>query len=153
MTRTKPTSSAGFEGEDDEFYTGVLVSAKRIKSKIAGYDDQIEVTWETKQGGSVRDWLAIFVGTKKNGTVALLAQLLNALAGKGKEEELWFDGDTLEWGYDLDGDDTSPPFAALTAEGGMIGKPVQFKGENVLKPTATDPKRHVYKITSYKAKK
>jgi hypothetical protein len=148
VARTKPTTTVGFQGEDDEWYTAVLLSAKKAKSKIEGYSEQIEVDWETKQGGKMRDWLAIFVGVKKNGQVAILRQLLNALAEKGKDEELWFDADTLEWGYDLDGDDTTPAFAVLTP-----GMALQFKGENVLKPTAADPKRHVYKITGYKVLK
>lgn len=146
MTRTKPSNGSGPDLEDDELYRGVLVRAKKIRSKIEGYADQIEVEWELKQGAKLRDWPSVAVGMQRDGTIAKLRQMLNALGERDKGEELWFDADTLEWGYDLDGDDTTPAYAKLTP--GMV---VMFRGENVLKPTADNPKRSVYKITSYRS--
>jgi hypothetical protein len=142
MTRTTAAADAGFQGEDDELYYGVLVYAKFVKSKIDGYADQIEVEWELRQGAKVRDWPSVAVGQRSDGTIAKLRQMLNALAEKAKDAELWFDADTLEWGYDLDGDDTTPAYAKLTP--GMV---VSFKGE--MRKDKQGVMR--YRVTGYKA--
>jgi hypothetical protein len=140
MTRTTSASDGNPNHlEEDVLYPGVLVSAKRVKSKNPAYpNDQIEVDWEMRQGAKQRDWLGISVRiVKATGQPTKLRQLLNALAEKSKEDELWFDADTLEWGYDMDGDDTTPAYAVLTP-----GMTLTFKGDIV------DGR---YKITGYKA--
>ncbi len=145
MSRTKAGAApVDLELEDDEIYRGVLVYAKRVKSKKEGWSDQIEVEWELRQGAKLRDWMAIYVGLRKDGSVAKLQQMLNALGEKGKGEELWFDADTLEWGYDLDGDDSTPAFAKLAP--GLV---VSFVGEN--RPDKNKVMR--YRITAYRAVK
>lgn len=136
------TQSAGPDLNDDELYTGVLVSAKFAKSTKDGYADQVEVQWELRQGGMLKDWPSVSLGTTTNGTPSRLRQLLNALVEKPKDEELWFDPDTLEWGYDLDGEDTTPAYAVLKP--GLV---VSFKGEN--RKNAKGELR--YKITGYRA--
>ena len=124
--------------EEDAVYRGVLVTAKKVKSKNPQYpEDQIEVDWELNQGVTQRDWLAIRLGVSQSTKLpSKLRQMLNACAERPKDVELWFDPDTLEWGYDVDADD-SGPYANLTP--GMV---VNFKGE------LRDDK---YKITRYVA--
>ncbi len=145
MTR-QTAPSGGYDGEDDELYTGVLVSAKIEKSKNPAYpDDQLHVVWEAKQGAKVSDYLSLKLGNNAStGAPSKLRQMLNALGEREKGEELWFDSDTLEWGYDLDGDDTTPAYAVLTP-----GMTAQFKGEN--RPGKDGG--NFYKITGYRAPK
>ncbi len=140
MSRITPASDGNPNNlEEDVAYQGVLVSAKVAKSKNPQYpDDQIEVDWELRQGVKQRDWLPIKVGIQAaTKQPSKLRQLLNACAEKPKDAELWFDADTLEWGYDLEGADDTPAYAKLTA--GML---VNFKGE------LRDSR---YKITRYSA--
>jgi hypothetical protein len=140
MTRITPATDGNPNNmEEDSLYQGVLSSAKKVKSKNAQYpEDQIEVDWELRQGVKQRDWLSLRLGIQAaTKQPSKLRQLLNALAEKPKDAELWFDADTLEWGYDLDGDDETPAYAKLTA--GML---VNFKGEL---------RDNRYKITRYAA--
>jgi hypothetical protein len=125
--------------EEDVIYVGVLVTAAKVKSKSAQYpEDQIQIDWEMRQGAKQRDWLSLKLGMNKStGQPSKLRQLLNALAEKPKDAELWFDADTLEWGYDLEGDDETPAYAVLTP--GMV---VSFKGEL---------REGKYKVTRYAA--
>jgi hypothetical protein len=136
MTRT--TSEQGPELVDDEPYAGVLLSAKVVPSKQEGWAPQIELDFELRQGGKLRDWVPTYLNVK-GGAPSKLRQLLNAIAGESKDEACWFDPDTLEWGYDLE-DDSSPPFLALHK---AVGMAVQFRGEKPAKD-----KR--YRITSYR---
>jgi hypothetical protein len=146
MTRLTPTSG-GYDGEDDELYTGVLVSAKIEKSKNAQYpDDQLHVVWEARAGAKADDYLSLKLGNNAStGAPSKLRQMLNALAEHDKADELWFDPDTLEWGYDLDGEDETPAYAKLTP-----GMTAQFKGEN--RPSKNGSGTF-YKITGYRAPK
>ncbi len=140
MTRLTP--SVGFDGEDDELYTGVLVSAELVTSKLhPDWLQQLQVEWEARQGATLRDWLP--QKPSSNGNGLRLVNMLNALGEKEKDTELWFDPDTLEWGYDLDGDDSTPAYAVLTP-----GMALQFKGESVKKNGASR-----YRITGYRAPK
>ena len=141
MTRVKPSDNPPIDLEDDEWYRAVLVSAKRAPSKKEGYKDQIEVEWEGRQGLKLRDWIAIAVGQTKDGTPSRLRQLLNALAEKPRAEELWFDPDSLEWGYDLEGDDSTRPEAKITE--GMV---VLFTGS-----TREINGKDRYRISGYKS--
>ena len=142
MARTRPSTATSGDWEDDELYRGVLVSAKIEKSKNPQYpDDQLKVEWEGRQGAKVTDYLGIKLGIGANGP-SKLRQLLNGIAEKDKLDEVWFDADTLEWGYDLDGDDSTPAFAQLRP--GLV---VQFRGEN--KPSSKGEGTY-YKITGYK---
>jgi hypothetical protein len=144
MARITPGGSPNLGLEDDQLYQGVLLTAKFSKSNKPEYPDQVLIEWELRQGVKLRDYIGLSLGlqaaTKKP---SKLRQLLNALAEKPADDELWFDADTMEWGYDLDGDDSTPAYAALTP--GMV---VQFKGEN----RKTD-KGTFYKVTGYKAPK
>ncbi len=148
MTRTTTTKAPPppDDVEDDEYYRGVLISAKKVKSTNPQYpDDQIEVVWEGRQGWKPKDWIAIRLGVNAStGSPSRLRQLLNAAAEKPKDTELWFDAETLEWGYDLDGDDSTPAFAKL--EPGKIV--IMFKGD------VRDGKAgKIYKFTGYKQAK
>ncbi len=135
---TRQTSEQGPELVDDEPYIGVLLSAKVVPSKQEGWAPQIEVDFELRQGGKQRDWVPTYLNTKAKGP-STLRQLLNAIAQRPKDDELWFDPETLEWGYDLE-DDSSAPFLALHK---AVGMAVQFRGEKPAKD-----KR--YRITSYR---
>ncbi len=142
MTRTTSTSAQDFGLKDDELYQGVLVSAAFVKSKKPDYPDQILCKWELRQGAVLFDYVGISLGiTAGTKQPSRLRQLLNALAEKDKSAELWFDPATLEWGYDLDGDDSTPAYAVLTP--GML---VMFKGEN---RKGNDGVTR-YKVTGYK---
>ncbi len=147
MSRTKPAAApVDLDLEDDEVYRGVLVSAEKVKSR---FEDalgkpkwQIKSVWELRQGAKLTDWCDITVSMGPGNVPSKLRQMLNALGEKGKGEELWFDTDTLEWGYDLDGDDSTPAFANLRP--GLV---VSFIGEN--REDSKGVKR--YKITGYRA--
>lgn len=138
MARTTAASDGNPNGlEEDVPYSGVLLSAKVAKSKKEGYPDQIEVDWELKQGAKQRDWLGISLGiSKATGLPSKLRQALNAMAEHAKDADLWFDPETLEWGYDMEKND-SPAYAKLAP-----GMAVAFKGLIV------DGR---YKITRYSA--
>lgn len=127
--------------EDDQQYVGVLVSAKVVKSKIEGWQPQLEVDWELRQGAKLRDWLGLGL-TLPNKQPTKMRELLNAIAEKPKGEDLWWDADTLEWGYDVDGVDTTPAYAKLTP-----GMTVSFVGEN--RKDKAGVKR--YKVTGYRS--
>ena len=145
MSRTTASTGGGVELnlEDDAPYLGVLVSAAIEKSKNPAYpDDRLKVVWEAKQGATVFDWLSIKLGEMPGGGYAKLRQLLNALAEKPKDAEVWFDAATLEWGYDMAAG--SPAFAVLTP-----GMAVTFRGENG--KNAKGDK--VYRIKSYRPAK
>lgn len=143
MTRQKPSNGSGSNGEwvDDELYRVVLAGVKSVTGK---WGPQLELEWEGKQGAKVRSWVGKKVNPRSDGSPSTLVQLLNAIAERDKADELWFDPDTLEWGYDLDGDDSTPAFAKLRE--GLV---VQIRGENV--PSSKDLERTFYKITGYKS--
>lgn len=143
MARITPT--VGVDLEDDKLYVGTLHSKPKIeKSTNPQYpDDRLVVDWALNMdGGTVRDWLSLKLGVNAtNGQPSKLRSMLNAIAEKPKDAELWFDPETLEWGYDLDGDDTTPAYAKLTP-----GLQVTFKGENRKKSNGGSR----YAITGYK---
>jgi len=132
MTRT---TSQFAELKEDEPYLAVLASAKVVPSKKEGWADQVELDWELRQGGKLRDWVGYSL-TAKDKKPTKMRQLLNAIAEKPKGTDCWFDSETLEWGYDLE--DGSPAYAALNACVGMV---VEFRGEIV---------NDRYRVTSYR---
>jgi hypothetical protein len=127
--------------EDDSVYQGVLLTAKKAPSNKEGYPDQVVIEWELRQGAILKDYIGLSLGLTAAKQPSKLRQLLNALAEKPKDAEVWFDVDTLEWGYDMNGEDSTPAYARLTP-----GMAVMFKGEN----RKTD-KGTFYKVTGYKA--
>jgi hypothetical protein len=141
MARLKPGTGDSLALDDDQTYQGVLISAKVAPSKVEGWKPQLEVEWELRQGAKLRDWIGLGL-TLPNSQPTKLRLLLNALGEKPKDEELWFDPDTLEWGYDLDGDDSTPAYAALRP--GLV---VMFKGENRANPKGGS----YYRITGYRS--
>lgn len=143
MTRLGPPAGGSLGLEDDSTYQGVLVTAKKAKSNKEGYPDQVVIEWELRQGAILKDYIGLSLGLGPTKQPSKLRQLLNALAEKPKDEEVWFDVDTLEWGYDMNGEDSTPAYAVLRP--GML---VMFKGENRKTATGT-----FYKITGYKAPK
>ena len=141
MTRTT-AAPPGPQLNDDEFYLGALKPGFKIeKSKVEGWDPQLMVEWELKQGATIRDYISLRLGTATNGKPAKLRQLLNALAEKPKDAELWFDSDTLEWGYDMAPE--APAWGVLTE-----GLAVQFRG--ALRPAGKDGIRR-YRIDGYRS--
>lgn len=141
MARTTPSTVVDLGLEDDEPYVGLLVSAEFKKSNKADYPDQVLVKWELRQGGILWDYIGISLGLQAaTKQPSKLRQLLNALAERPKDAEVWFDGGTLEWGYDL-GSAVSPAYAVLTP-----GMAVTFKGEKRKSGDGTMR----YKVTGYK---
>jgi hypothetical protein len=112
--------------KDEEPYLGVLAGVKNVKSKKEGWSDQLEIDFELRQGGKLRDWMGYGLTTKDK-KPSRLRQLLNAIAEKPKATDCWFDADTLEWGYDLL-NDKDPAYSRLSACVGMV---VEFRGEIV----------------------
>jgi len=92
--------------EPDEFYEVTLKAlATSTGSAQYGGELQLQVDWEYEDASEVRDWISLRLGKQQNGTVAKLRQLLNSIAGKPYDTEIaWFDSDTMEWGYEKDGD-------------------------------------------------
>lgn len=121
--------------KEDEPYLAVLVAAKVVPSKKEGWAPQIEIDWELRQGGKLRDWVG-FGLTSKDKKPTKMRMLLNALAEKPKATDCWFDPDTLEWGYDMEED--SRPEASLIK---CVGLVVEFRGEIV---------NERYRVTSYR---
>ena len=140
MTR-QTASPAGPQLNDDEYYVGVLKVAKVEPSKIKGWDPQLMVEWELSQGATLRDYIAIRLGIGKDGKPSKLRQLLNVLAEKPKDAELWFDDESLEWGYDMAAG--AAAFAVLHE-----GLAVQFRG--AMRPPDGKGVRR-YKIDGYRA--
>lgn len=142
MARVSPATTLDLGLKDDEVYQGLLDSVEFKPTKKEGYPDQLLVKWELRQGIVLWDYVGISVGQRRDGTVSKLRQMLNALGEKPKQTELWFDPEKMEWGYDLDGDDSTPAYARLTR--GML---VMFKGEN---RKGNDGQMR-YRVTGYKA--
>ena len=140
MTRQTASESKPLPFEDDEYYKATLKAFKIEASKNPKYpDDQLKV--ELMHGEhSFGDYLGLKLGMRSDGSIAKLRQLLNALAERPKDEELWFDPDTLEWGYDL-ADDSTPAHAKLT-----VGMAVMFKGER-----RQSNGKSFYRVTGYKS--
>lgn len=142
MTRVTPASPViDYHLNDDEFYTGVLASAKFEKSKKPEYPDQIVVEWELRGGVKLRDYIGISLGLQAaTKQPSKLRQLLNALGEQPKDGEVWFDPESLEWGHDME--PGSPAYGKLAA-----GMAVQFKGE---KRKGNDGQER-YKVTGYRS--
>jgi hypothetical protein len=140
LTRLTPDTTPQVDLEDDQLYRAVLVRFSIAKSKNPAYpDDRLEVELEGKQGLKMRDWIGLKLGERSDGSVSKLRQLLNALAEKPKDAEVWFDPSSFEWGYDMR--EGSAAYATLTP--GMV---LNFKGENQKKGDKT-----YYRITGYRA--
>lgn len=53
------------------------------------------------QPGQVRDYYGLALGARRDGTVAQLRQMLNAIADTDEQAEVsFFDDETMEWGYE-----------------------------------------------------
>jgi hypothetical protein len=142
MTRTT-SQGGGFKGEDDKLYAASIKSAVIVKSDNPKYpDDQLKLTLLNGGSDEVVDYLSIKLGIRADGSVSKLRQLLNALAEKERDAEVWFDKDTLEWGYDMR--EGTAAYGALT----LPGLAVSFKGEN-----RKNAKGSYYKITGYRSAK
>ena len=146
MART--TASVTLDLEEDKPYKGTLRKAadgpwiQTTKDGQYAGQQQLVVDWELNlDAGRVRDWVGIKLGDNvSTGKPSKLRQMLNALAEKPADTEVWFDADTLEWGYDVD-DPKSAPYAKLTE-----GMEVMFKGEYRKNKAG----RRRYAITGYK---
>ena len=132
MART--TASVTLDLEEDKPYKGTLRKPEGtgiVKGWFSkgneeyGTDLRLTIDWELNlDAGRVRDWVAIKLGDNvSTGKPSKLRQMLNALAEKPPETEVWFDDETLEWGYNMD-DPKSAAYARLTE-----GMEVMFKGE------------------------
>lgn len=112
MARITP-SSGGTNLEqlvDYEPYPAVLQEIAWTEgSPQYGSEQRLELTWELEDGTSLRDWIAPRLGRQRNGQVAKLRALLNALGQQPEQADIaWFDDETLEWSYDGD-----TPYLAL----------------------------------------
>ena len=139
MTRQTSSGEPDLGLEDEEPYIGVILSAKVVPpTKLhPDWSPSVEVDFELRQGGKLRDWVPTYLNVKGGGP-SKLRQLCNAIAGEPKDAEMWFDPDTLEWGYDLDSETSAAYLTLIKA----VGLPVQFRGET--------PKDKRYRITSYR---
>lgn len=148
MPRQASNQPTGPQLDEERSYTGTLKAVTIEPSKNPLYPDpQVKLVLAVSVDGKIEDvtdYLGIRIGQQKDGTIAKLRQLLNALAGKEREADLWLDPDALEWGYDMQ--PGTAPFAKLQAGNGLPA--VSFRGEMRL-----SPKGKFYKITSYRALK
>lgn len=132
--------------EDDVNYRGSLRKPKEgwLQKGDPKYGDALRLVVDLdigrKDGRTVRDWMSQSVQAQPNGKPAKMRQLLNGLAERPAETELWWDAETLEWGYDMK--PNSPAYAHLAE-----GMTVLFKGEN--RPNGKG--QSSYRITGYKA--
>src|SRR6266702_2892040 len=118
MTRQKAAERIDLGLEDDQPYRGSLRKPKEgwFQKGDPKYGDKerLVVDWDIgrKDGIRVRDWMSQAIGQTAAGKPSKMRQLLNALAEKPAETELWWDAETREWGYDLD-NDNSAAYAVL----------------------------------------
>ena len=145
MTRTKGPNRTDLGLEDDHPYRGILHKPAegwlQLGDPKYGDAKRLVVEWEISNGKTVRDWMSQSVGMTAANKPSKLRQLLNALAENPTDAELWWDPDSLEWGYDLERDD-SPAYAQLAE-----GMAVVFKGEN----RKNQKGQPTYRITGYKS--
>lgn len=142
MTRiTAPTPTSDVTLEDHEPYKGTLKNTEwATSSEEYGGGQRLVVDWDLGNDEDVRDWINLKLGKQKDGKVAKLRALLNALSDKPADTEIaWFDDSSLEWSYDGE-----------TAHNKLyIGAEVVFRGINGKKADGGDR----YSIQVYQAPK
>jgi hypothetical protein len=154
MARITPSSGSTLDLtalDDDEPYRGILRKPKDgwfsegdlQYSKTGVPERRLTVDWEIENGETIRDWIGLRLGiNNKNGQVSKLRMLLNALSEKPRDTWLWFDPETLEWGYDE---------AQKVADNKLIeGMEVVFRG---VKGKKQDGKTDKYTVQKYQAPK
>lgn len=131
MARITPSSGSTIDLttlEDDEPIHGILKKPKdgwfTQGSAEYGGEDRLTIDWELEDGETIRDWVSLRLGkSTKTGQVSKLRMLLNALGEKPRDSWVWFNNETLEWGYDEQDIAMKNPYAKVTE-----GLEVIFRG-------------------------
>lgn len=145
MTRTTAGERIDLGLEDDRPYRASLRKPKEgwLQESNGKYGKrmQLVVEWDLGRGDGIplRDWIGLTLNPTAAGIRSKLHRLLNALAEKPADTEVWWDPDTLEWGYDLA--DGTPAYAKLTE-----GMTIILKGEN----GKNDKGQALFRVTGYR---